>query len=288
MKLAYILSLPRSGSTVLSAMLDRRRGVVSPPESVFPQVLGALSKGELRNPRWLAALYLKSTFVPTPLSLDDAESCMHGTIEEMLCEVGRAVAEKLGRDRAAIDAVVWKTPRMVGMHAGPLSTDGCFVVLRRNPHNVFESQFRVGFGENNRRPLRFAAFRESYENAFDRLPRDRTIEIEYDDLPGAVGDILNFVGLEDRGEWEGKAGSLDMAAASVAHMTEVTKEFTNRDPEKRARLDAGKIKSLDRALKLARPLRGVLGPLRAHFDGVSYARVRRLATELLEEEGKTK
>ena len=57
-KLAFILSLPRSGSTVLSAMLDRKKGIVSPPESSFPQMLGTLTPEERADKRWLAALYL--------------------------------------------------------------------------------------------------------------------------------------------------------------------------------------------------------------------------------------
>ncbi len=281
MKLAYILSLPRSGSTVLSAMLDKRKGVISPPESSFPQVLGVLTREERNNPRKLAALYIGATFPPTPLSLDDAEACMRGGDEEILIALGKAVAVKLGRDPEHIHAIVWKTPRTVGMHKAPLATPGKFIILRRNPHNVFESQFRVQFGENNRNPFRFAIFRESYENAFARLPRERVMEVNYDDLPDILPKVLDFIGIADQGSWEGHQSSLQLASEHCSWMSEVTQDFQNRDPEKRTRLDPKQVKKLEIAMQLARPLRPLLGSLRSHFDHQSMGPIRERAAQVL-------
>lgn len=275
--LAYILSTPRSGSTVLAAMLDRRRGIVSPPESSFPQVLGAIRRADRADSLWMAALYLEATFVPTPLSLEEAAACMSGTNEEILIALGKAVAVKLGRDSSEIKAVVWKTPRTVGMHAGPLSTNGKFIILRRNPHNVFESQFRVGFGENNRNPYRFALFRESYENAFARLPKERILNVHYDELPGALDQITCFLGVADQGEWPEAGGSFDLAAEACDHMKEVTSAFVNRDPEKRARLSPKQVNALERAIFLCRGFRPFMGPFRHYYDRVSMKRIFRLA-----------
>lgn len=279
--LAFILSTPRSGSTVLAAMLDRRRGIVSPPESSFPQVLGAIRAKERSDPHWLAALYFGSTFTPSPLSMDEAEACMKGSNQEILTALGMATAAKFGRRADEISAIVWKTPRTVGMHAGPLSTNGKFIILRRNPHNVFESQFRVGFGINNRRPFRFAVFRESYENAFARLPAHRVLNVDYDELPGALDTITRFLGIADKGEWPEANGSFNLAAKACDHMSEVTNAFVNRDPEKRARLEERQVTNLDRALKLARPLRSFLRPVRAHFDRMSLNHIRSVARECL-------
>lgn len=280
--LAYILSQPRSGSTVLAAMLDRRKGIVSPPESSFPQVLGAITPKERADSRWLAALYFGSTFTPSPLSFEEALSCMKGSNEDILVALGLAIAAKFDRPANEIRAIVWKTPRTVGMQDGPLSTAGKFIVLRRDPHNVFESQFRVGFGVNNRKPFRFAVFRESYENAFSRLPRDRVFEVHYDDFPGALDEVTRFLGIPDAGEWPESSGSFDMAAKACDHMTEVTGAFVNRDPEKRARLRSEQVKSLDRSMWLARPLRGFLKPVRAYFDGRSLEEARKEARKVLE------
>lgn len=282
MQLAYILSLPRSGSTVLSAMLDARKGIVSPPESSFPQVLSVVTPEERNDPRKLASIYLGATFPPTPLSLSDAEACMTGSDEEILVSLGKAVAEKLGRNPDDIHAIVWKTPRTVGLHRVPLATNGKFIVLRRHPYNVFESQFRVEFGENNRNPYRFAVFRESYENAFSRLPRDRTMEIAYDDLPGVLPKVIEFIGAPDLGCWEHHRSSLEAASEHCSWMSEVTQEFNNRDPEKRARLDPRQVSRLELAMKLARPLRPFLKPVRHHFDMVSMGAIRDRARQRLE------
>jgi len=282
MKLAYILSLPRSGSTVLSAMLDAQKGVVSPPESSFPQVLSVVDPDERRDPRRLASLYLGATFPPTPLNLSDAERCMEGSDEEILTSLGRAVAAKLGRDPDDIEAIVWKTPRTVGFHASPLATSGRFIVLRRHPLNVFESQFRVEFGENNRNPYRFAIFRESYENAFSRLPSDRKMEVAYDELPGVLPSVLDFIGVEDRGTWKDHRSSLEAASEHCSWMSEVTQEFKNRDPEKRARLDAKQVSRLKFAMGLVRPLRRLLKPVRNHFDCQSMGPIRERAARRLE------
>lgn len=288
LQLAYILSLPRSGSTVLSALLDRKKGIVSPPESCFPQMLGMIPDEERKDRRWMAALYLGCTFPPTPLSLDDAEACMRGSNEEILIALGKAVAVKLDRDPEQIQAVVWKTPRMVGMHRGPLSTSGRFILLRRNPHNVFESQFRVDFGEKNRNPYRFAIFRESYEHAFSRLPKERIFELEYDDLPGVLPALMDYLGVDDQGDWESRKSSLDLAAENCYWMTEVTKEFQNKDPEKLARLDPTQVKTLERAVRLARPARPFLRPIRAYFDHQSLQWSRDKAAQVLQTQAGTK
>ena len=284
-RLAYILSLPRSGSTVLSAMLDKQKGVVSPPESSFPQVLSVLNPEERNNPRRLAALYIGATFPPTPLTLDDAQACMHGSDKEILIALGKAVAVKLGRNPEQIRAIVWKTPRTVGMHCTPLATGGRFIVLRRNPHNVFESQFRVQFGENNRNPYRFAVFRESYEHAFSRLPAEWVMQVEYDQLPDVIPKVLAFIGIKDDGLWEDHRSSLQLASEHCSWMSEVTQEFQNRDPEKRTRLDPKQVSRLELAMKLARPLRPLLGPVRAFFDHQSMGPIRERAERTLAEAG---
>lgn len=273
-KLAFILSLPRSGSTVLTAQLDRIEGVACAPESSFPQILGHLTKVERGNPHHLAALYLAATFTPTPLDIEEAAACMSGTDEEILIALGLAVADKLGRDPARVRTVVWKTPRTVGMLASPLATGGNFIIIRRNLHNVYESQFRVEFGTNNRKPFRFAVFRESYEHAFARIPVGRKMEIEYDQLPGILPQVAAFIGISEIKLWQEGRSNLEMAAATRAHMTEVTSEFHNRDAEKRARLDPAQVRALDRALAIARPFRPFLGPVRNFFDRRSLSHIR--------------
>jgi hypothetical protein len=264
--LVYILSQPRSGSTVLTAILDKRKGVVCLPESSFPQVLGVIGEKERANPKWLAALYLGSTFPPTPLTMADAEACMFGSNEEILFSLGKALAAKIGRDPAEVETVVWKTTRTIGMHNGPLSTNGKFIVLRRHPHNVFESQFRFEYGVRNRNPYRYGIFAQSYEHALSRCPRERTLELDYAEIPDKLVEITKFLNVEDRGEWETGKSSLELVAESCSWLTQITEKFSNTDEKKRAQLSPTLARAVTRSLYLTRCIRPFIGPLRAFFD----------------------
>jgi hypothetical protein len=229
----------------------------------------------------MAAIYLAATFTPTPLDISEAEECMRGSDQDILVNLGLAVAKKLGRDTAQVRAVLWKTPRTVGMHRGPLSTSGRFIILRRHPYNVFESQFRVSFGENNRNPYRFAIFQESYEHAFARIPSDRRIDVNYDDLPGVLTQICEFLGVATQDKWESGRSNLEMAAKERSWMQDVTKPFENRDPEKRSRLDPDQVARLDRAMRLAEKIRPFLGPVRRFFDQCSVRSIKERARVIM-------
>jgi hypothetical protein len=264
---------------VLTAVLDKRKGIVCLPESSFPQVLGAISQKERADRRWLAALYLGSTFPPTPLTIDDAEECMAGNNDEILTALGKALARKLGRNADDVQTVVWKTTRTIGMLRGPLSTSGKFVVLRRHPHNVFESQFRFDYGARNRKPFRYAVFAQSYEHALNRCPEDRSFQLNYDDIPQQLPALIEFLEVADLGEWEEGESSLDLVAASCSWLTQITGEFQNTDPEKRARLHPEVVRIVGRCLALTRPFRPFMGPLRAIFDRRSLGHIRGFARE---------
>lgn len=271
--LVYILSCPRSGSTVLTALLDKRKGVVCMPESSFPQVLGALKPAQRQDKDWLAALYIAGTFTPTPISFEEARQCMTGDDSAILHNLGRMMARKLGRDENDVTHVVWKTTRTIGMHKGPLATGGKFVVLRRNVLNVYESQFRVSFGAANRNPFRFAVFTQSYEYAFAKLPAHRKHELNYDDLPEALDELTKFIELPDRGEWGEGASAMQIVADSCAWLSQITDKFENKDKEKRAKLPSHVVRRVTTCLRLARPVRCMLGPLRGYFDFRSVATI---------------
>lgn len=279
--LTYILSQPRSGSTVLTAILDKRKGIVCMAESCFAQVLGTLNQSERSNKRWLAALYLGSRMAPDPLDLDDALACMEGTDDEILFSLGKSVAQKLGRDPSAVTNVVWKTTRAIGLHQGPIATCGKFVALRRNIINVFESQSRFEHGINNRNPFRYALFAQSYEHALNRCPTNRTFKLDYDDLPGILPRLLDFMGVPDRGEWETRGSILDSVAEECSWLSQVTGEFQNTDEKKRAQLDPVIKNRLTTALAMSSTLLPLMGPVRKHFDMRSVAYVKRLAKEFI-------
>jgi hypothetical protein len=255
------------------------------PESSFPQVLGQISRKERADKRWLAALYLGSTFPPTPLTLDDAEACMNGDNDEILFSLGQALAPKLGRDAGEVRHVVWKTTRMVGMHEGPLATKGRFVVLRRHALNVFESQFRFDYGARNRKPFRYAVFAQSYEHALSRCPVERTFQLDYDQLPGILSPLCEFLEISDLGEWQEGVSSMEIVANSCSWLKQVTDEFNNTDVEKRGRIDPRLASAVRRGLALTRPFRPLMGPLRRHFDNRSMGHVRQFARERIESTG---
>ncbi len=277
----FIISEPRSGSTVLTAMLDRRRGILSMPESSFPQVLGYLNAAERADPLWLASIYLGSTFVPTPLDWTEIKACVRGSDREVLDQLAAATARKIGRDPGDVDFAVWKTVRTIGMHRVIETIDAKVVVLRRHPHNVFESQSRFSYGVRNRKPLRYAIFRQSYERAFSSLRASRRLDIDYDDLPGALSTICDFIGLPDRGLWPDDSSHFAEVAGQCSWLSEITREFQNRDVEKRARLDLDICRRLDLCLALTRPFRSLMWPVRRHFDRRSLGHVRAIAIRVL-------
>lgn len=264
---------------MLSAMLDKRKGVICMPESSFPQVLGAITPKERANPRWLAGLYRGSTYPPypvppTPLTIEDAMACMEGSDEEILFSLGKALARKLGKDPDAVKSVIWKTTRTIAMNRGPAATSGRFIVLRRHLHNVFDSQFRVDFGIRNRNPWRYAIFAHSYEWAFSQLPKGRIFEVEYETIPQKLGAMMEFLGIKDAGEWETGISSIEMVAKSGDWLQQAMQDFRSTDGEKRAKMDPVLLKRLDRALSLTAPVRAFLGPVRNYFDSRSLEHAR--------------
>ncbi len=284
MEHVFVISEPRSGSTVLTAMLDRRQGILSMPESSFPQVLGYLHARDRSDPKRLAAIYIGSTFVPTPLDQEEIEACMQGCDCEVLDQLATATARKVGRDPADLGFAVWKTVRTIGMHRVIESLDAKVVILRRHPHNVFESQSRFSFGVRNRKPLRYAIFRQSYESAFESLRVSRCLNIDYDNLPEAISTICDFIGLPDRGVWPDNSSHFSEVAGQCSWLSEITGEFRNRDIEKRSRLDATMCRHLDCCLSLTRPLRPFMFPVRRYFDRRSLGHVLQIAGRLLHRE----
>lgn len=264
-------------------MLDRRRGMLSMPESSFPQVLGYLTPAERNNPRNLAAIYLGSTFVPTPLDFEEIVACTSGADREVLDRIALATAAKIGRKPSDVEFAIWKTVRTIGMNRVIESLDAKVVVLRRNPHNVFESQFRFGYGVRNRKPLRYAFFHQSYEKAFASLRISNRLEMAYDDLPGALSTLTEFVGLPDRGMWPDDSSHFAQVVDQCSWLSEITKEFRNRDPEKRANLEPSAIRRLDLCLALTSLVRPLMGPIRGFFDRRSLGHVRKIAARVVNE-----
>lgn len=227
----FIVSLPRSGSTVLTTMLDQYEDFLCLPESYFPALLETLTVEDFARPDSIAALFLASCLDGSPITLEEAQQCIGKNRSETLAAVENKVAEKFGRTPDSFRVVVWKYTRFVGMLPNYQRGSSHFVVLKRNPLNVFESQFRVHFGEKNRSSARFALFEASYIAAFSKYPRDLTLRINYPDLPEAVRRIVELSSASDIKRLNQSGGLGEHSGRNPWH-SEITKPFKNTDPDK--------------------------------------------------------
>ncbi len=227
----FIVSVPRSGSTLLTNLLDAYEDVVCPPESFFPAVLEMLDPADLSEKRKIAALFVVSCSDGSPLTVQEAEACILPDKGRTLDALALAIAAKMGRSPSAITAVVWKYTRMVGCWRFPVAHGGRFIILHRNLLNVYESQFRVPFGEKNKNPVRFALFSSSYAVAFAEYPADQTLELEYPEIPARMPELVAWIGSAGR-KREASAGTLDEIAGKNPWHANINKPFENKDPEK--------------------------------------------------------
>ncbi len=232
-RLSCIYSLPRSGSTVLTAELDRFEGVVCVPEAYFPQILAFLPEQDLASRQTLARVFLATCDAGFSLSLAELESAIvPGHWRETFVEIGLRCAEKAGRDRESVKAIVWKSTRMLTGYAAMRDAGARFVILRRNPINVFDSQFRVGFGIHNRNPLRFAAFRQSYEALFYAMRRFDVFELDYESIPNELPALVDWLGGRTLLRREGGSTMADTMARHDWH-SGLLDGFNSTDAQKR-------------------------------------------------------
>ena len=128
--LVCMYSLPRSGSTVLIAELDRLQGVICLPESYFPQILETLTDEESNDPDYLAAFFLASSPSGSLLTFAEARDCMcPGNWNRTFINLGLACALKLNRDPCQIATIVWKTTRIIGRWRLFSAAGGRFIIL---------------------------------------------------------------------------------------------------------------------------------------------------------------
>jgi hypothetical protein len=233
----FIVSLPRSGSTVLTAILDRYEDVLCLPESFFPALLDRVSEEDWADKDLMAALFVASCSDGSPLEFEEALACMRQDREESLDALAGSVARKAGREIDSIRIVVWKFTRLVGCWGFASSIGGWFLILRRNPLNVFLSQFRVPFGAKNTNPLRFSLFEASYNVAFAKYPESATLRIEYPEIASEIENIRTWVGSTADLRSDGRSNIGDVAGDSPWH-SEISKPFQNRDEEKITSLKA--------------------------------------------------
>lgn len=227
----FMVSLPRSGSTVLTTMLDRREDVLSMPESFFPAMMDLIDEETFRDTDLMAALFIQSCSDGSPLDFAEARECITGDRLETIQRIARKVAVKIGRDPDAIAVTIWKSTRIVGKWKWAESVGGRFVILQRPMVNVFESQFRVHFGEKNRNPLRFALFAASYLWAFRHYPNDRTYRLRYAEIPDRMDDLAAWMGSRKEAV-AGRSGAVERMAGRNEWHSSIDKPFVDNDADK--------------------------------------------------------
>ena len=277
----FIVSVPRSGSTVLTNMLDKHEDVLCLPESFFPGVMDLADDTEWQNRRWMAALFVVSCTDGSPLELDEAEACIRESRPDTLEALAEAITLKAGRDPAKIRTVVWKFTRMVGCWRFAASVGGRFIILRRNPLNVYESQFRVPFGDKNRNPARFALFAASYDAAYSGYPDRQTLSLNYPDIPASMLRVLEWIGSSDTPRGTTGGGMGEISGQRPWH-TEIDKPFKNDDARKLGNLSPWQTASyrLTRATLSLMPF--VARKARNLADQQQMAALRTQARELLQ------
>jgi hypothetical protein len=236
----FIVSIPRSGSTLLTNMLDGYADVICPPESFFPAVLNELNDKALFDKRCTAALFIASCSDGSPLTLEEATECIRASKRATLEALALKIAAKMGRNPLTIQTVVWKSTRMVGCWKFASEIGGKFIILHRNVLNVYESQFRVHFGEKNKNPARFALFAASYDIAFRKYPSTKTLHVEYSLIPEQLPDVLRWIGSSGLNR-ETSIGTLDLVANKNSWHSNINKPFENRDEAKLKNLSGKQI-----------------------------------------------
>jgi hypothetical protein len=263
--LVVILSLPRSGSTVLTAELDRHVGVVSVPETYFPGAVEYAARRRIAISSRLPELFAACCDAGVPLEPAELAECMDpADWRRTLLDIGLRVARRAGRSAEAVTTVIYKTTRLVSLTNLLREAGARFIVLRRDMLNVFGSQFRVDFGVYNRQPLRFAMFHESYEAVFSALPRERVLDVEYGRIPSLLPQTLEWIG-SGNGYWTEGTSSHAIAATQPWHAG-LLDGFKDSDSEKRAALSARQRQTLLTCQEAVRVLRPVLGAVRQRCD----------------------
>lgn len=212
--LAFLLGLPRSGTTLLSAMLDNHPGIASPPEPWIMLALEQLGRVGVRHP---ADCQLVGAAVADFCGADGTLAAIRAAARTLYGRSLRAAGKTL---------LVDKTPRyfLILDHLATVFPDAAFVWLLRDPLDVAAS-YRTTWGidlpraiaEDLDEPPAFdlPVGLERLERFRDRLG-DRLLVARYEDLvarPAAeLARVLAHLGLPAAPD--AVAGMTDLSGAA--------------------------------------------------------------------------
>lgn len=264
----------------MTSMLDQYRGIISLPESGFPQLLGYLSERQWKRKDLIAAAYLRACFGGSLLSLEEAHGCIVDDRKETLTRLGIAEAGKAGRDTAGVSYIIWKTTRMISQWRTLSGIGGGFAIIDRDALNVFESYLRVGFAAKNRKPLRFAVYLRGYEAALAAYPPSMTERFDYPKLAEQLPAYLRHLGVDPEDRHNGPS-TLAAVSDRFEFHAEILGDFKDRDGEKRGNLSAEAARRVTRARGAIKPFGYPCFLLRRYADLIQARTILRDAEAAL-------
>jgi hypothetical protein len=221
----FVVACPRSGTTMLRAMLDTHPDVAVPPESRFLQRLLRKPDMRLDDPKLvLREIEADETFQAWHLAPEVIDRIRRRTEACSLAEVVSAVYEAYARGRGKT-RYADKTPgNLFIMEAiADLIPEACFVHLVRDGRNVVSSWVATSFG-----PETLLAGAERWRGqvlaaraAGFRLGWSRYFEVRYRDLTEKPADwlrhICDFADIDFREEMIDFYKDPERILASVRH-----------------------------------------------------------------------
>jgi len=196
--LVFLLGVPRSGTTLLGALLGEHPKVLCPPEPWLLLALHALGKVNARHPADAQLLgEAAHQFLDRQSFLEAARACAVSAYNRKLIETGRTI-------------FVDKTPRyhLILPFIAELFPLAKCLWLRRNPFDVVQS-YKTSWGVDLPELIERGAGTPFEHDlvlglrslcTFAAQHRDRTFEIEYESLvhdpAGNMNAIMQFLGLE--------------------------------------------------------------------------------------------
>jgi len=244
MKIVFVYSVPRSGSTYFTKLLEDKKGYVVMPETY---------------------LHLALTSEDFELSEKSVSSCMPDDFPISNIELYNYLIKSndklndflsLIKEKFAPEYLVLKTTRLLG-YANKVNINYEYrnIWIDRNPLNIFESLTRVSFGENNSNPLRFAVWYSSYYFT----------KIRFNSEIVCYSESVNYVRNLPEGSTVLKSYSSEYHSTKSWHAN-LNKNFNNTDLQKLENLSKYDIIAIQLSIFILKLFAPIFNYLRISYD----------------------
>lgn len=158
MKIIFVYSVPRSGSTYFTKLLENKKGYVVMPETYLH--LALLSKDFIISEKSINSC-MPDGFPITNKEIYNSIKNSEDKLRDFICLLQRKFNPEY---------LVLKSTRLLGYaNLINLNFECRSIWIDRNPLNIYESLTRVSFGKKNSNPFRFAVWYNSYYYSRTRL-----------------------------------------------------------------------------------------------------------------------